>query len=152
LLAADLKALPKSPQNVQLLNTLRNDQNTCTATLRHDFAVMMGLTNRFVGQVIHDALNVVMHPTDATVSGKLTADGQSFQAVMEAAGAQFQADADECAAKLSADADALVAANPSSTQLATDVAKTKGDGAAAQASWQAAATQSGTDFSKLFSD
>jgi hypothetical protein len=152
LLGADLKALPKSPQNVQLLNTLRLDQNSCTATLRHDFAQIMGLTHGFVSRVIGDALNVIMHPTDTTMSGKLTSDGQAFQAVMASAAAQFQADADACAAKLSVDADALVAANATDTQLATDVAKTKADGAAAAVAWQAAMTQSQTDLTKLFSD
>jgi len=152
LLAADLKALPKSPQNVQLLNTLRTDQNSCTATLRHDFAAIMGLTHEFVSRVISDALSVIMHPTDTTISGKLTSDGQAFQAVMISAGAQFQADADACGAKLAADADALVAANPSDTQLATDVTKIKADGTAAFAASQGAMTQSQTDLSKLFSD
>lgn len=152
LLAADLKALPKNPQNVQLLNALRTDQNTCTATLRHDFAVIMATTHGFVTRMVADALGVVLHPTDTTISGKLTADASSFQTAFNAAMTQFGTDVAACGAKLTADADALVAANPTDTQLATDEAKLKSDGATVFASISSALTQSQTDLAKLFSD
>jgi hypothetical protein len=151
-LAKDLKALPKSPANVLLLNKLRTDQNKCVAMLLGDFAHFMAVARPAVHKLTADAFRVFLHPTDTTAQAKLAADISAFQTASTAPIAQFATDLTACGQMLAADADALVAANPTATQLATDLDKTKADASAAAATIQADVTKGQADLTKLLTD
>jgi hypothetical protein len=151
-LADDLRALPKSPANVLLLNKLRTDQNKCAATLRADFAHLMAVDRPAIHKLTVDAFRVFLHPTDATAQAKLAADIAAFQANGAAPLAQFTTDLAACGQTLAADADALVAANPTATKLATDLDKTKADASAAATTIQADVTKGQADLTKLLTD
>ena len=148
----DLQALPKSPQNMLLLNVLRADQNKCAATLRADFAHLMAVDRPALHKLAADGLRVFMHPTDAAAKATLAADITAFQSAGAAPLATFMTDLAACTTTLSADASALVNANLNATKLASDLGKTQTDVAAAVNAIQNDLAKGQTDVSQLLTD
>ena len=152
MLIADLKALPKSSQNTLLLNKLRTDQNKCAATLRADLAHLLAVDRPAFHKLSADAMKVFMKPTDATAQARLAADISAFQAANAAPLAAFMADLNACGTTLAQDVQALVAANPTATQLAGDLQKMGTDVTAAGSKVSNDLTQAQNDLTKLLAD
>lgn len=152
-IAADLKPLATADNrqaNAALLKTLRADAHTGLATLRADNAHLLGMTTGVLHRSTAHALALLAHPTNAALQAKVTADITALATAIAAPLAQLQADLQ--AFSLDADLTGIADANPTGTQLATDVAAAQTNQAAAIGTFGTAAAAIQTDAGTLATD
>jgi hypothetical protein len=152
-IAADLKSLatPASrTANAALLATLRADAHTGLATLRADNAHLLGVTSGVLHRSSAHALALLAHPTNTKLQALVAADMAALATVAAAPLAQLQADLQGFS--LDADLTGIADANPTGTQLATDVAGAKTSQAAAIGTFGASAVKVQTDAGALATD
>lgn len=152
-IAADLKSLATPDNrkaNAALLKTLKADAHTGLATLRADNAHLLGMTTGVLHRSSAHALALLAHPTNTVLQAKLAADAAALATAIAAPLAQLQADLQ--AFSLDTDLTNIADANPTGTQLATDVAGAKTNQAAAIAAFGASAAKVQTDAGTLAAD
>jgi hypothetical protein len=151
--AADLKSLATPDNrkaNAALLATLKTDAHKGLATLRADDAHLLGMTTGVLHRSTAHALALLAHPTSATLQAKVAADLTALTTVAAAPLAQLQADLQGFS--LDTDLSSIAGANPTGTQLATDVATAQTNQAAAIGTFGASATKVQTDAGTLATD
>src|SRR4051794_4541890 len=152
-IAADLKSLATPDNrkaNAALLKTLRADSHTGLATLRADNAHLLSMTTGALHRSSAHALALLAHPTNTKLQAVLAADVAALTTAAAAPLAQLQADLQ--AFTLDPDLTSIADANPTGTQLATDVAGAKTNQAAAIGTFGAAAAKAQTDAGTLAPD
>jgi hypothetical protein len=152
-IAADLKSLATPDNrkaNAALLSTLKADAHQGLATLRADNAHLLGLTTGVLHRSTAHALALLAHPTNATLQAKVAADMTALATVTAAPLAQLQTDLQGFS--LDADLTGIADANPTGTQLATDIAAAMTNQAAAVGTFGASAAAVQTDAGTLATD
>jgi len=154
--AADLRAVTKdlksakTAQNRALLTTLRTDDKACIRTLTTDLKTLFGHGSKDVNHALKDARLVLKNPSDAAARAKLTADLSSLQT--DATGSHLAAEVAACQTTENADLNAIASANPSNTQLQTDVGTAHSDAGTCSTAVQTAASTLATDIAKFVTD
>lgn len=150
--AVDLKALPLSKANIQLLTKLRTDQVKAVVTLAQDYRTLMVVSTKAMTKVTMDAFMLMAKPNDEAVKAKLAADITAAQSAAAAPTAKFMTDLEACATTLSADVTALIAANPTATKLATDLQAVQSHAVLFGTNIQTHFATAQTDLGKVFED
>ena len=148
----DVKKLPNLKTNLPLFIKLQKDEVKCVVTLGGDFAAIMKAETAGMNHVITDAFKLMAKPTDATLQAKLGADIAAAQAAAVAPTTKFVNDLIGFATTLTADMTALTDANPTATQLATDLQAMQGNSAIVGQNLQAHFTTAQADLGKVLTD
>lgn len=129
-LAADVKALPRTKTNNALLLKASKDQLTVVGVINADGKRLVALDESAVMKAVGDAVADQANPTAAN-NARLAKGIQSAETIAAKPVAALEADLTSSGKTINSDLDALVAANPTATQLNTDVATAKADETAA---------------------
>ena len=148
----DILKLPRNLTNLVLVTKLQVDCFKASTTLLMDYAMTVAVGTRAINKLFADGVMLKLMPTNALLQAKLQVDMAFFQAASAGPDAKLTADMTAFGTTIAADAAALVAANPTATQLATDVQKFQTDATASLAPVQAALNKAGTDLTKLVTD
>jgi hypothetical protein len=151
-LTSDMKGLPNTKANAQLLAQLVKDQATCNATMKNEYALIVKADTATFAKIMPDVMKAMSDPNDAALNAKLAGELTAAETAAHTQIATFFNDIGACGTTLTADADALVAANPTATKLATDVQAAEAHATAALGTIEQAMVGCETALAKIFAD
>jgi hypothetical protein len=129
LIATDLKSSTTSANratNAGLLRTLRVDESKTFATLRAHEAALFSVGTGLSRRAAADGKALLLHPTNARIQARVTADTTALTTEPAALLAKVQADTQNVG--IGTDLTNLANANPTNTALATEIQTAQNDG------------------------
>lgn len=144
---ASLKQLPKT--NLPLFKSLKADETKLVAQIRRDLNAVLGPATALARRSVADGSALMLKST-AAVGARVAADIAALGTITNGPVATLQADAQ--GTSIGADLQALLAANPSSTTLASNISALQSDTSTAATTFTDAALAFQTDIGSLATD
>lgn len=135
-----------------MLAKLKADQVKGTALATSDFTKLIAQNTKGMTKISKDQMVVLAKPNNIAAKTKLATDVSVFMGSIAAPLGKFLAHLGACVQLMGQDAAALTAANPTATQLATDLGTAEAHGAATTANVMASMEVTQTDLGQLLTD